>query len=299
MAAAEDVSSGGLSAPTFAGVAGFGGMGDGGFGGGGGSGFAGGGGGGGYSGGGGASFSGGGGGGSYLNPAMRDTIETPDFNGSPGQPPNNGYVIVGLTEFNYTGTVVEYTIPTTGFYYVAAVGAQSGSVFGNGGYGAGVGGTVFLDMGTELDIVAGGAGMMNFLLAAAAAGKLRLGPDRGPPATGPRAVDLGDDAHRLRRACGLQPASGFRSRGDTRLILLCHDDPGLDRRDGKAWRHGQRMRVRASAIVSCLRIVAIEFSNLAVSTRTSKGMSSGRVESQYFAGSFSPSGHSMRSHSSG
>ena len=141
-------------------------MGDGGFGGGGGSGFAGGGGGGGYSGGGGAGFGGGagGGGGSYLNPAMRDTIETPDFNGSPGQSPNNGYVIVGLTEFNYTGTVVEYTIPTTGFYYVAAVGAQGGSAFGNGGgYGAGVGGTVFLDMGTELDIVAGGAGMMNFL----------------------------------------------------------------------------------------------------------------------------------------
>ena len=37
---------------------------------------------------------------------------------------SNGYVIVGLTVFNYTGTVVEYTIPTTGFYFVAAVGAQ-------------------------------------------------------------------------------------------------------------------------------------------------------------------------------
>ena len=33
------------------------------------------------------------------------------------------------------------------------------------------------------------------------------------------------------------------------LFLLCHDDPGLDRRDGKGWQHGQRMRVRASAIV--------------------------------------------------
>src|SRR5208283_2497488 len=39
--------------------------------------------------------------------------------------------------------------------------------------------------------------------------------------------------------------------------------------------------------------------NLAVSTRTSMGVSSGRVESQYLVGSFSPSGHSMRSHSSG
>src|SRR5580693_9282385 len=39
--------------------------------------------------------------------------------------------------------------------------------------------------------------------------------------------------------------------------------------------------------------------NLAVSTRPSMGVSSGRVESQYFVGSFSPSGHSMSSHSSG
>src|SRR5208282_3572932 len=39
--------------------------------------------------------------------------------------------------------------------------------------------------------------------------------------------------------------------------------------------------------------------NLAVSTGMSRGVSSGRVESQYFVGSFSPSGHSMRSHSSG
>jgi hypothetical protein len=39
--------------------------------------------------------------------------------------------------------------------------------------------------------------------------------------------------------------------------------------------------------------------NLAVSTRMSTGLFSGRVESQYFVGSFSPSGHSMRSHSSG
>src|ERR1700679_2426064 len=39
--------------------------------------------------------------------------------------------------------------------------------------------------------------------------------------------------------------------------------------------------------------------NLAVSTRTSIGVSSGKVESQYFVGAFSPSGHSMRSHSSG
>ncbi|MGB7976410.1 MAG: PEPxxWA-CTERM sorting domain-containing protein, partial [Roseiarcus sp.] len=135
------------------------GLGNGGFGGGGGGGVLGGGGGGGYSGGGGSGDAfGGGGGASYLNPAVRDTIETPDFNGVPGQTPNNGYVIVGITVFNYTGTMVEYTIPTTGFYEVAAIGAQGGPEFGPGGYGAGVGGAVFLDAGTELDIVVGGAG---------------------------------------------------------------------------------------------------------------------------------------------
>jgi len=159
----DGLGGGGLSAPTFAGGLGFGGLGFVGFGGGGAGLVGGGGGGGGYSGGGVGSGSGGGGGGggSYLNPALRDTIETPDFNGAPGQSPNNGYVIVGLTVFNYTGTVVEYTIPTTGFYYVAAVGAQGGTAFETGGYGAGVGGSVLLDAGTELDIVVGGAGMFS------------------------------------------------------------------------------------------------------------------------------------------
>jgi hypothetical protein len=114
-------------------------------------------------GGGGASGGSGGGGGSYLNPALHDTIETQDFNGIPGSSASNGYVIVGLTVFNYTGAVVEYTIPTTGFYYVAAVGAQGGPGFPGGGYGAGVGGIVLLDAGTELDIVVGGAGIDNFL----------------------------------------------------------------------------------------------------------------------------------------
>jgi hypothetical protein len=164
---------GGLSAPTFAGGSGFASFGNGGFGGGGGSGALGGGGGGGYSGGGGGNGGGGGGGGgggSYLNPALRDTIETSDFNGVAGFSPSNGYVIVGLTVFNYTGAAVEYTIPTSQFYYVAAVGAQGGPGFGTGGYGAGVGGSVFLDAGTELDIVVGGAGINNILSAINAGG---------------------------------------------------------------------------------------------------------------------------------
>ena len=80
-----------------------------------------------------------------------------------GPSASNGYVIVGLTVFNYTGAVVEYTIPTTGFYYVAAVGAQGGPGLAGGGYGAGVGGSVLLDAGTELDIVVGQAGMNNLI----------------------------------------------------------------------------------------------------------------------------------------
>jgi hypothetical protein len=167
---------GGLSAPTFAGGAGFASSGAGGFGGGGGSGNQYGGGGGGYSGGGGGGFTvdsgggGGGGGGSYLNPALRDTMETPDFNGVSGTSASNGYVIVGLKIFNYTGTVVEYTIPATGLYFVAAVGAQGGSFGGTGGYGAGVGGSVFLDTGAELDIVVGGAGVYNINTASVGGG---------------------------------------------------------------------------------------------------------------------------------
>jgi hypothetical protein len=76
-----------LSAPTFAGGGGVVNPNppSGGFGGGGGGGIDSGGGGGGYSGGGGGKLLfGGGGGGSYLNPAMRDTIETPNFNGVVG-----------------------------------------------------------------------------------------------------------------------------------------------------------------------------------------------------------------------
>jgi hypothetical protein len=106
------------------GFSGFGGAG--GFGGGGGGSSNGGGGGGGYSGGGGGGGGGdGGGGGSYVNPVMRDVLETPDFNGS-AFGSENGYVVVGLQLFTYTGSIVEYTIPQTTFYFVSAIGAQGG-----------------------------------------------------------------------------------------------------------------------------------------------------------------------------
>jgi hypothetical protein len=90
---------------------------------------------------------------------MTDILETPDFNGSASGSPENGYVVVGLQVFTYTGGIVEYTILKTGFYFVSAVGPQGGaSGEGIGGYGAGVGGEVYLTQGTELDILVGGAG---------------------------------------------------------------------------------------------------------------------------------------------
>jgi hypothetical protein len=155
------LSGGGLTSPTFAGGLSALRIADGGFGGGG----AGddtfvpsGGGGGGYSGGGGGSTfgpTGGGGGGSYVNSARGDVLETRDVNAG------NGYVLVGTTYFGYTGSVEEYTIPKSAFYFVAAIGAQGGSGNGGveaGGDGAAVGGEVYLTQGTDLDIVVGGAG---------------------------------------------------------------------------------------------------------------------------------------------
>ena len=148
---------GGSTSPSFAGGGGIQGFSLGGFGGGGGgddADMAAGGGGGGYSGGGGGSgIGGGGGGGSYVNPVLGDVLETPDINAG------NGYVLVGTTYFGYTGSVKEYTIPKSAFYFVAAIGAQGGSGGGGaeaGGDGAAVGGEVYLTQGS---IVVGGAGI--------------------------------------------------------------------------------------------------------------------------------------------
>jgi hypothetical protein len=155
---------GGSGPPTFAGGAAVQGA-AGGFGGGGGASFfgpfeagGGGGGGGGYSGGGGGEYFGGGGG-SFVDPTFRSVMEAADFNGSPDRSnPDNGYVIVGLKLFNFTGAIVTYTIPASSFYFIVAAGAQGGPGFDIGGFGAAVGGDIFLTQGTQLDIVVGGAG---------------------------------------------------------------------------------------------------------------------------------------------
>ena len=59
------------------------------------------------------------------------------------------------TNFNYTGTVITYTITTPGNYQFTAGGAQGGN---NGGYGALLSGTYTLTSGDILEIAVGGAG---------------------------------------------------------------------------------------------------------------------------------------------
>jgi Glycine rich protein/PEP-CTERM motif len=162
---------GGSGFPTFSAGAGAsfdGNFANGGFGGGGGGGEAGGGGGGGYSGGGGgggeSGFINGGGGGSYADISVTGATFASGSNGASngsGVAGNNGYVAIGSTLFSYTGSVVDYTIPTSGDYFVRLAGAQGGSGLTNaalGGYGAVVSGSIDLVAGTDLAIVAGGAG---------------------------------------------------------------------------------------------------------------------------------------------
>jgi hypothetical protein len=103
------------------------------------------------------------GGGSYIASELFNVLASAGYNGNGLQSAADGYVIVGFQVFNYTGTVVQFTIPQTGNWWVAAVGAQGGNTgelfTGNGGYGAAVGGDIFLTEGTLLDILAGGAGI--------------------------------------------------------------------------------------------------------------------------------------------
>src|SRR5271169_5381300 len=64
------------------------------------------------------------------------------------------------TTFNYTGAIVDYTIPVTGIYDITAEGAQGGpGDGGTGGLAALAGGDVSLAAGTQLGIVAGGMGL--------------------------------------------------------------------------------------------------------------------------------------------
>ena len=61
----------------------------------------------------------------------------------------------GKTDFDFTGTVVDFTAPTTGLYSITAFGAQGGN---GGGFGAEIGGTLSLTAGDILEIAVGGQG---------------------------------------------------------------------------------------------------------------------------------------------
>jgi hypothetical protein len=71
----------------------------------------------------------------------------------------NGLALADL--FNYTGSIVEYTIPVTGIYDITAAGAQGGGgeSGATGGSGAVISGDISLTAGTQLDIVVGGMGL--------------------------------------------------------------------------------------------------------------------------------------------
>jgi hypothetical protein len=159
----SDSAVGGTGSPNF-----LGGTGPAAFGGRGGGASAGAGGGGGFSGGGGGSggrggdlstFGAGGGGGSYAASTLTLVVKTAHANGSTtaNQSGLSGSVEIGSVTF--TGFMIQtYTIPTTGDYFLEAIGGQGGGASGNdgyGGFGALVSGADFLTAGTVLEIVSG------------------------------------------------------------------------------------------------------------------------------------------------
>jgi hypothetical protein len=66
--------------------------------------------------------------------------------------------------YNFTGTIQQYTAPTTGVYTFTVAGAQGGSNnYQAGGSGVSETGSVTLTAGTVLDIVVGGQGGSDFV----------------------------------------------------------------------------------------------------------------------------------------
>jgi PEP-CTERM motif len=88
-------------------------------------------------------------------------------------------------DFNYTGSLVDFTVPTTGTYQILAFGAQGGSVpFGNatgpGGLGAEIGGDFSLSAGEVLQIAVGGAGTNGSGGGGGGGGSFVVGPGNMP-----------------------------------------------------------------------------------------------------------------------
>jgi hypothetical protein len=86
-------------------------------------------------------------------------------------------------DFTFTGSIVDFTVPTTDTYQILAFGAQGGdSAFGGtGGRGAEIGGDFSLTAGDALQIAVGGAGMSsNDGGGAGGGGTFVIGPGNAP-----------------------------------------------------------------------------------------------------------------------
>jgi hypothetical protein len=90
-------------------------------------------------------------------------------------------------DFTYTGSVADFTIPTTDTYQILAFGAQGGSgqihfpppeTIGPGGLGAEIGGDFLLTAGEVLQIAVGGAG--SDLVGGGGGGSFVVGPGNSP-----------------------------------------------------------------------------------------------------------------------
>src|ERR1700758_5003986 len=90
-------------------------------------------------------------------------------------------------DFTYTGSLVEFTVPTTDPYQILAFGAQGGSGFflnppavGVGGLGAEIGGDFILTAGEVLQIAVGGAGSDGGFGGGGGGGSFVVGPGNVP-----------------------------------------------------------------------------------------------------------------------
>ena len=87
-------------------------------------------------------------------------------------------------DFTYTGSLVDFTVPTTGPYQILAFGAQGGSSnlisVGPGGGGAEIGGDFSLSAGEMLQIAVGGAGSDGLRAGAGGGGSFVVGPVNTP-----------------------------------------------------------------------------------------------------------------------
>jgi hypothetical protein len=108
-----------------------------------------------------------------------------------------GTAVLGLTaselaaratpiDFTYTGSLVDFTVPTTGTYQILAFGAQGGNGGGFGGIGVGagglgaeIGGDFILTAGEVLQIAVGGVGSRNDG-GGGGGGSFVVGPDNTP-----------------------------------------------------------------------------------------------------------------------